>query len=73
MSIETISVEQFMNAIKAIICEHDTEVPDDIDEMLVSMYNEYRERVRNGESLEESLPFFNEVAEKVVHSLELED
>ena len=72
MSIETLSVEQFMDAIKTIIHERGVNVPDAIDDMLVDLYNEYRERVRDGASLEECLPLFNEAAEKIVRSLDLE-
>jgi len=72
MSIETMSVEQFMDAIKAIICDHEEKVPEGIDDMLVDLYNEYRERVRNGASLEECLPLFIEAGEKIVRTLNLE-
>lgn len=72
MSIENLSVEQFMDAIKSILHEHDVEAPDDIDDMLVSLYNSYGELLRDGKSWEESEPLLTDAVKKIVLALQLE-
>lgn len=73
MSIETMTVEEFMDGVKAIINKHGRKAPEDIDDMLVDTYNEYRERVRNGETIEELSLFFLKIGEKIGDIIDLED
>lgn len=65
-TIDIMSVEEFMEGVKAIITKHGSKkIPEAIDEVLVDAYNEYRDRVRNGESIGELLPFFKKIGNKI--------
>lgn len=63
------SVEQFMDGMKAVLHEHGVEDNGEADAILVDAYNKYREEVRNGKSMEELIPFFNKVANDVLREV----
>lgn len=63
-----LSVEQFMDGIKAIMHKHGIDNNEDIDPILVDAYNKYRNEVKNGKTIEELIPFFYEVANNIVDS-----
>ena len=64
------SVEQFMDGIKAILREEGIDDYGMADSILVDAYNKYREEVRNGKSMEQLIPFFRKVANDVFSAVE---
>lgn len=60
------SVEQFMDSVKAVLHGYGIENNGQADAILVDAYNKYREEVRNGKSVEELIPFFRKVADEIL-------
>lgn len=60
------SVEQFMDGIRAVLHEYGVEDHGKADAIMVDAYNKYREELRNGKSVEELTPFFRKVANDVL-------
>lgn len=66
MSIMEMSVEQFMDGMKAVMRENGMDDCEGVDAILVDAYNEYREKVRDGKSVEDLIPLFHRIANDVL-------